>query len=695
MPLIDIQTFGYPEAVLTGVGDVEGELYIPTILSDELLIGVGDVTAVLDGYWEIITVTGVGDVEADLYTEAILETLVLTGVGDIFDVTLFVDTYQADFTFILDILPATAVPGTFIDWQPRLKVDGVEVAIIDGSFDQAEGVAADVLNVRLANVDDRILFTPTAVIEFGFGVKTAGVWNEDSFEICIAQGRLQDLTYTIGLDAGPTDTATVTVVSDSASKLMTTAEVDTIIYDSARDSVNPDDIEPLRDTAGRTFPPEIVGISGLKLHRLFQEVFINRCGFLGYKTNLPNYPVSRINAEMGSMLYESLGAHIGMFEPETFERDGIVWVIEMTSSMPPGFPAPLSVTVSQYQQLSRTTAPQNVDAIDMYFSEYGFDYDYITTDIETETTTEGDYELRTDTRWYEYRRFDDPYNYIRREKYFERKEWFKGLFKIRETVQTIEYDTRYRPSSVSYLEYDLLPDVTNVISPGVKTMMQTARQDAANQWSVHPFDVTRQFRAKRTVRRQVLIAQDNINTQLDEPFRREYKEVYEDGNLTTDHIAFFDTLSTSIETNKPNRDGTVEMTRTVINELGETIPVDDADSMAGDVSLNGLAMQQDSVLVFETDSSPRGTGQIVRFNVNELPMKFAKPLARRRIKRLRAGNNPLRITAIGPHFALRKGMPFNPTGRGGESFGICLVTGRKIRFSTAMSMTDITCREIG
>lgn len=597
------------------------------------------------------------------------------------------------FNFILDILPPGLVPANYIRLQPRLKVNGVEFPVVSWSVTEDERTTGKTLNVRLARLSDKDLIPIEAEIEFGLGTKTAGVWDESTFDTIIDGGMRQSRSHSISWSDGPGDTADFTFISGETDKMLKAAITDLVIYDSLRQTLEQSDFEPIPDSLGNLYQTELKQIPGLKLYSLLNEVVVNRCGFVGFTTNLPNFPIQRVDCAMSSGLIESIGGYFGMFEPVVFAVDDELWIIDTTITLPSGFPPPKTVTASHYTTLGKSDTRRRVDALLVSYVQEKLDYDYITTRTETKDEIQGDLLIEIETSFREYRKFTQPFVVIRDEVYLEERTTKINGETIAITREDTNYDSQNRASSRRKRTQKLLPDVNNIVLPGVLTMLEAEDVRETFSYAAHPFEARRQYLSRRSHSEKALVAVDGVNQQLDEDYKRRIDEVYGAGNVNTDMSAEFLPTVTIVETATPQRDGTVKIRRTEVNHLLNIVAVDENVSPVGDISTNGLAMQQDRMLVFETDSSIRTTERIESFHAGELTATVFVPLARRRLKAIRTKDGRVQISVIGYDASLRKGMTIRATGRG-ETIADCIILGRTVSGDVNGIQTALQCKEI-
>src|SRR5690606_30446795 len=119
-----------------------------------------------------------------------------------------------------------------------------------------------------------------------------GVWNGSDWTWTteLDLGETQSSNYTLTRDR---DTFSFTGVPSVRAKLAQTPANSVVIYNSQRETLSSADFEPIPDTEGNLYHTQLVPIAGLTLYNLFHQVFVIRCGFSSFQTNIPNFVLGR------------------------------------------------------------------------------------------------------------------------------------------------------------------------------------------------------------------------------------------------------------------------------------------------------------------------------------------------------------------------------------------------------------------
>lgn len=660
-----------------------------TDITAELTVGVGlraavhaktVFTAEMTGGHATVTFQGGTTVTARLAIGAPTATLVFAG-STTMTATLSVFRYETfALNFVVDILPPAADAASYKTiWLPRLKVDGVEVPITGTSqYTEAAGSLSASLTVTLARPADRSLFVPDAEIEFGIGRLVAGAWDAATFDVLFSTGNTQQRSHTIGWqNNGPTDAVTVTIESDVSARITQTPQTDCVIYDPQKQTLNVSDFEVLRDTEGRQYVTELKPISGMTLYDLLYEVIVARCGFAGYATNIPDFPVARADCAIGRPWIEAVRGVLGIFSPVIFIEPltGILWIVDASIAMPAGFPPARTVAISDYGTLRLSDAQKQLDGFIVRYTQDKRDFDYITTRTETDTIWGEETDTFIEKEYREYRKFSMPGVILRDELYSTVTTVTAAMsLDISETRETFTFDELSRLTLREKTVRQRLP----LIDTGMQVMQDVTAETEALSYAAHPYDPRSQYIAQRETNVTGLIVVDNDDQQLGEPFRQPYVKSYRSGNLKEGQTIEDGLIHTRIETAEPLRNGQVRVSVKEIDHLTNTVAEDVTENRTGDIAIRGTQPEQSRVLVLDDENSLRSTKALEDLNIGELSIREGIPLARRLLLRRKTKQHEGSITVVGYESGMRKGLPIALTGRGGEALGNYLVVGRRV-----------------
>lgn len=600
--------------------------------------------------------------------------------------------------FIIDVLPELNPVENFVNWRPRFIVDGTELPVISWSFDESENSAGGALNVQLARLRDRLEFTSTSIVSFGIGEKSAGVWDEASMEWFLQDCRLDGMNFTVGYSDGQvTDTVSIRSSSTLQERLTKSSLRGLIFYDAGTVSITSEETEPVRAIDGTAYYPVLIGQVDLSLYDVLTRVLVTECGFDSYVTNIPNYPVKRVDCPIGSSMFDSVKGLLGQFEPVIFTIDNVVWILDTTLIAPAGLPLPQELRANRYQILSFTSNRRRLDALLVNLVENKRDYDYTTQENSLTTTyfldQEG-YEVsqQIDRQYIEFRRLSNPNIVLRRELQNETITTFhptRGT--IFESVERYTYDSNNRPTLRTKVTKHLLP---LPYFPNDLTLITTGDERETYEYAVHPWKPRLYYQKSRTLRVTGALARDTENRQLEQNFDQMYLRAYQQGNLKNGFTLITNyLLSYEKETVEPLRDEQARYTEFEYDGASKTVKRNLVEIRPGDVALNDMAGVSRSVLVFDTEEGVRSTDQIESVHYGELPFSIAIPLAMRTIKKLKTKQQTISVTRIGYSSSYRRGYSFRMFHRE-EAIGNFIALGRTVRGDQSGVFTELECKQI-
>lgn len=612
---------------------------------------------------------------------------------------------SSELQMVIDISPDTlGAPGHYITgWLPRLKVDGTEVPVTDWSWTEAPNMAGGDLQVTLARPDDRSLFTPSASLEFSIGrkIRDGGliIWDEASMYVFMGSSTVNGYSLNIGWGTNaPTDTVSVTGSSSLDDKLGLTPATDEIIYDSLRQTLSLDNFEPVVDTEGRFYFPTLTPIANLTLYKMFQKVWVDRCGFSGFQTNIPNFPLNRVDCKMGQGYSESVKGYFGMFEPVIFPVDNDIWLVDTSTALPAGFPSPRQVEVKEYRTLSLTKAMSRLDALLVEYVEQRLDYDYVTNRTETKTEDNGVFGTPGFTSTFtvrflhEYRKFSHPGVVLRSELYHEERTTTSGsVGTISIVTENYTYDSQNRLTLRVKTEQGRIPQLDD---PEIFELGDISQERETLAYAVHPFQPRASFMQRRNVATNGLIAIDTENQQLGKDFEREFSTAYRSGNLVESMTTRFGAIRSLSETFEPLRNGSVRVTTKEVDALANSVVSETREDRVGDISINGLSPQQNVMLVFDDENTTRATGRVDTVHFGELPVSIMVPLARRVLKTRKQKAETINCDVVGFDPILRRGMTIEAIGRRDVSLGNFIILGRQVKGDRTGCETSLSCKRV-
>lgn len=590
-------------------------------------------------------------------------------------------------------------------WLPRLKVNGVEVSVVSGQFIESADDAGAEVELLVTDVDDASLFVDGAVYDFGLGEEVKhGSWNESTFEWLIRNGeKVGSVKQTSQNDRTLQDTFTVRIKSQSKGRLQRCPERPYVLYNSAVQSVNAEDFEVLTDTDGNEYVTEVEGVAGLRLYQMIKEIFVDRCGFSWYYTNIPDYVISRVDCPIGVPYLQSVRHLFGISDPVVMEIDNYIYILDTTMAMPAGFPAPVSVDADRYRTLTVSEEVTGLDGVILTYVESGYGYDYVTLDSKVKEVTSGtfgsdDYvSTLVEQKFREYRKFSMPGVVLKRELYYESRQVDTTLDGSAQTVvDSKRYDSRNRLTqrdySVESRELDI--DLSVALGTPSRSKVQVETIEERYTYEAHPFQANREYLAKKESRRDALILVDADNQQLGGNFEQEYRVGARSGNLKEGQTTRFGLITKGVDTWKPLRNGMVEVSEFEYNFVARQATKDGVPrEEPGDVAIHALAPQQKEIIVLREAGMTRTSRPLGSVHGGEMPVQYLIPLVRRLVFAMGSESRQVQSELIGFDPVIKKGLPIRFYDRGVDK-GVHLPMGRTIAFGPQGAFVQLQCKQL-
>jgi len=510
---------------------------------------------------------------------------------------------------------------------------------------------------------------PDTRCDFSIGRRSSlGVWTSPvilSGYMRFAQSRHQ-ISYG---QSGPVDQIVVTLESSHTAKIETTPELDLIIYDPALETIDETTLEPISDSRGGFYYPEVVRKYGLSLHYLFQEIFVDRCGFAAFQTNIPDYGIKRYDCSAGSSFYSALVGYIGMWEPLLYTEGNTLWIVDTSMVSPSNLPAGRPFTPKAYRTASNTDARDRIGGLILQYIELANKWDYYTIAVDDpEITTSGDTSTSVVRTYREYRKRSLPFVIQRRALDKEVTTIRQGDPTFGDVVEIITNDLIYdyagRIKSRVRTAESMLPSVAGIFS------MQTSETETETySYQQHPFKQRQIYVKEKKYTRSGLMVWNEEDEHLDAPFKQTLKDAHRSGNLTWDLLATSGAvrtlpIETRIETARPLRSGDVRVTVVEKDLLANVVTKQYTEERAGDIGLSTLSPSQQRMYVFPEELvDAELNSRIDTFHIGEVPLAAGLPLAKRTLKQRMENNGQIEMEGIGFDRAMKIGGLISHYGR--------------------------------
>lgn len=602
-------------------------------------------------------------------------------------------------------------PTSFVNQTARLSIDGVAVGIKSFNFDAPANQAGSRLEVVLA--DPTTVVSNGSTIKFELGERATPTGSITWKTLLDTGSPVSSRGFSIGFaNNAPTDSLSVSSLEALADRLAISPRRNLILYDPDKTSVNLGTGDALLDDQGNEIETITRSTVNLTLYDALNEALVVGAGFSAYKTNIANYPISRVDFSIDSSFYDSIRGLVGMFEPVVFEKDGELWILDTSQALPANF-TPKSFTVSDFKSFSarsRETAP--IDGLILNFIDNSFDY-YTTRELPLEIETSGvfgsaDYlETQILRRVREYRNFDNPAIILKTEPVSENRRIIDSLgVTIAETDETLTFDSQGKQTSIVKTVRDRVPQLNGSATPLLlltreETTRITYRLDPASPSRYNPETIETVVSA--------LIAVDSANPYFDAPFEQEYIEAFRSGNLSAEMSTRFGRVKTISDRFRSLKNGQTIRQTTEVDHLRNVSSVNETETGSGDLSLNGRTQKSRQMVLWKSgaDIDAETGARLEQFQSGELPSRQAIALARRFLKRLTGEVSDLSgsVDFIGYDQRARRGEIVRIKNRLGSSIADFITLGFSVSgadlgtptqaITTTRSLREVLASELG
>ena len=578
-------------------------------------------------------------------------------------------------------------------YSARVIADGVSIGIKSFTFTESAATAGIDASFTLWKQGDRA--TIEAANNFTFEIFDGAQWRE-----MFAAGRRTQNSFNFGFaDARPNDGAAFSTAAPAAEKLNRSPLRPETIFDPARVELNASEFETIFGDDGATYTQTLTPVAGLRLSDLLRMVLVERCGFAGFTTNLPDWKIRRADFSMTGTYFDGIAGHIGFYNPLIFVKNDRVFILDSTGAMPSGFPAPVVIAADRYKSANLSQTNEQIDGYLMSYSTDETDYDYfldVTESDPPETTTDNPfsplYSITNRTRTVRYfyknaRPFAPVRSETVKERAIKQARINDALETINDATELYNYDSYNNIKKISKTVFALAP---NLASPGVPIFTKVCEDTTKFSYRPDLKNPRRLVLWRTLVEHSGLIAVDAENPQLGRPFKQDLsEEAHRAGNLTDEMTTEFGAIRTTVETLRQSRNGQIKTHTETTDFLVFPPSTNNAttDARSGDISLNGLTAEQKQMTVLRP-GAVRANTILKPLSVAELPLLYALPLARRRLanRTKRVGT----IELVGIDLTLQRGGLIELLDRDGVSVGNYIIDGFSITGANLGQMTQTT-----
>lgn len=592
------------------------------------------------------------------------------------------ETEKVEVSFIVEVL-AAQVSGSYREFHARLLINENEIPLTEVTIDAPTNSVGNTINVTLARPGDHTLIvvdTPYT-LEIGERVNGVIVWKHR-----VDSDTFNSKNYGISFSSNaPSDSINLSTPSSLIDKLNKYPLTNEVYYDPLAIELNVDEFEQVYDTSGNAYPTLIFPTSDLTVHDLLEKIFVEKCGFSEYKTNLPDYKTKRLDCSMFESYLSAIGGVIGIFEPLFFEKDDIIWIIDTTAILPPGFPDPRTITGSNYSTLGNSKQNDPIEAYEVSYSEDLLNWDYFTLDTKTDTTvsgTVGGFDFITNevvTKTREYRRNSAPNIIVSTSIDSIETTQTETFGKVLSTIlEEFTYDFLGRETKrVTTSEQRIPRYVQGLVSESLEVVNKSTTKTTYRQ---HPYEPNKQYKSKVEHTVEGLRYVDPDPYLEDKEYIQRYTDAHLSGNIVESGTSNFGQISSRVETTTPlpNRESKLKVQE--IDYLTEPplLVVNTVDIAVGDIGISSTLPRQKKIIVTldpELVITDRRKG---RLNIGDMPISLGMALAIRLLNKRKFKNHQLSMNLVNIDWNIRRGSLIKALGRNNEDLGNFLIEGFQI-----------------
>ncbi|MCP9496076.1 MAG: hypothetical protein MSG64_16635 [Pyrinomonadaceae bacterium MAG19_C2-C3] len=533
-------------------------------------------------------------------------------------------------------------------YAARLIVSGVEIPITDFNFSEPADRLGAVLNATLA---EPLSETVTRESSITFQI---GVWVDSGFRwVTLLDGaRLSSRSHALNSEGGrPSDRVSFTTADGLADKSNRAPARPVTFYDPAVVTIEPESanasLESLRAATGAPIRTDFRARPSLNLHSCLHALYVTGCSFPVVHTNLPNYPVDRVDVSIEAGWDAAARALINAFAPIIYtDAAGALWIVDTALPLPEGSPAPRVLSLSNVRAMEDgLSAGQPSERLILSYRVRANAGEYFTERIETERSEAGTYgtngftETTTERKVREHRMLSEPANIVR-EEVVEVTTTVRNhqLEIVTRAKQQDQIDSQGRKSGHARTVESLVPQL-----PSGDLLLQVVQEEKQSiAYRPHPRRPSESVISSSVTYLAGLALEDNDNQYRDEPFKLPYTDAHRNGFIDkdADQEAVFQALRTTTENFRQRGDSEVEIETIVSDHLANTTERSSSQTRAGSLSLGASATGREGrrVLLTTNDNQlvpvPLTNRKVPAFDAGDVPDVIARAMGARQLARL-------------------------------------------------------------
>jgi len=580
--------------------------------------------------------------------------------------------------FIIDRL----LPRESGIYDARLTVDGEVLSIKSYSFKRGKDTIRHELAIELSNPEDGSLITRNSQITFELGV-------DGTYKTILSSGYANESSWDIRYEG---DTFTFVGLTSTQQRLNRTPATNLVLYDPNLVDVDESDFRVIYDDYGRAFETEILAIPNMTMADIFDEIFVERCGFTSWRSNLPTetWRISRIDFNAGEAYLAPLKGRVGMYEPALEEIGNTLWIRGTGVPYPSGEPTPETITVSESTRPRVVTNHRRIDVIEMIYNLWTYEYDYTSTRTENSsfsTNNDGEHIITTITRTIqEYYRESQPTLPVHEEPLFIQTVDLRGDGWILEnSIERFYYKGTNRIGRRKTMQVP----VPTSIAPYTPVLQSAIWESEDYYWKAHPFRPSQIYLQWRNMWSYGLVADDYANPRADgTPFRESLIDSHRKANFNSSTIITSGPIKSEDEVTSVINKDAVEIRVLKRDHCANICERSWTEQRVGDIGKSALVNDQRQLYIFDQENAERTFDFKETVNIGELNPIEGKKLCRQILNRRKLYPKSLSDSLNGLDLNLMEGSTRRINDRDGNSLGIYEITAVTFRGDNNGHFTD-------
>lgn len=243
--------------------------------------------------------------------------------------------------------------------RARLRIGAVNIPITKFTLDFPEGSIGSKLSAELA--EPNAVVDPDASMTFDIGIDSG---NGIEWVPMMDVGKVRVVGTTI---AWLNDNVVIEAISGLADRWDRSSSVPIVLHDPDQVGIveasgsAPGD---LVDSNHVIIQPEKIAIENLDLTQLLNYVYVTKLGFASVVTNIPNFPLKRVDIRVTDSFHSVAAREIGLFEPVYHaDDDTVLFILDPQRDLPPGLSIKKLNTANYVKFTTTRETGRNINAI--------------------------------------------------------------------------------------------------------------------------------------------------------------------------------------------------------------------------------------------------------------------------------------------------------------------------------------------